>query len=40
MKAANFMNVVGFKLKSDCVNKYFEVLDKTSFKGMTLKIYR
>ena len=23
------MNVVGFKLKSDCVDKYFEVIDKT-----------
>ena len=29
------MNVVRFKLKSDCVDKYFEVIDKTSFKGMT-----
>jgi len=24
-----------FKLKSDCVDKYFEVIDKTSFEGMT-----
>ena len=35
MTAQNFMNVVRFKLKSDCVDKYFEVKDKTSFKGMT-----
>ena len=35
MTAQNFMNVVRFKLKTDCVNKYFEVIDKTSFEGMT-----
>jgi len=35
MTSQNFMNVVRFKLKSDCVDKYFEVIDKTSFKGMT-----
>ena len=35
MTAQNFMNVVRFKLKSDCVDKYFEVLDKTGFEGMT-----
>ena len=29
MTAQNFMNVVCFKLKSDCVDKYFEVIDKT-----------
>ena len=29
------MNVVRFKLKSDCVDKYFEVIDKTNFEGMT-----
>ena len=29
------MNVVRFKLKSDCVDKYFEVIDKTRFEGMT-----
>ena len=29
------MNVVRFKLKSDCVDKYFEVIAKTSFEGMT-----
>ena len=29
------MNVVRFKLKSDCVDQYFEVIDKTSFEGMT-----
>ena len=35
MTAQNFMNVVRFKLKSDCVDKYFEVIAKTSFEGMT-----
>ena len=35
MTAHNFMNVVRFKLKSDCVDKYFEVIDKTNFEGMT-----
>ena len=35
MTAKNFMNVVRFRLKSDCVDKYFEVIDKTSFEGMT-----
>ena len=35
MTAQNFMNVVRFKLKSDFVDKYFEVIDKTSFDGMT-----
>ena len=35
MPAQNFMNVVRFKLKSDCVDQYFEVIDKTSFEGMT-----
>ena len=35
MTAQNFMNVVRFKLKSDFVDKYFEVIDKTSFEGMT-----
>ena len=35
MTAQNFMNVVRFKLKSNCVDKYFEVIDKTSFEGMT-----
>jgi hypothetical protein len=34
MTAQNFMNVVRFKLKSDCVDKYFEVIDKTSFEGL------
>ena len=29
------MNVVRFKLKSDCVDKYFEIIDKTNFEGMT-----
>ena len=31
MTALNFMNVVRFKLKSDCVYKYFEVIDKKFF---------
>ena len=35
MTSQNFMNVVRFKLKSDCVDKYFEIIDKTNFKGMT-----
>ena len=34
MTAQNFMNVVRFKLKPDCVDKYFEVIDNTSFEGM------
>jgi len=29
------MNVVRFKLKQDCVEKYFAVIDKTNFEGMT-----
>ena len=37
MTAQNFMNVVRFKLKSDCVDQYFEVVEKTIFKGMTQK---
>tara|TARA_Y100001970_G_scaffold250889_1_gene323132 strand:+ start:316 stop:594 length:279 start_codon:yes stop_codon:yes gene_type:complete len=28
------MNVVRFKLKQDCVEKYFEEIDKTNFEGM------
>ena len=35
MTAQNFMNVVRFKLKSDYVDQYFEVIDKTIFEGMT-----
>ena len=35
MTDQNFMNVVRFKLKTDCVDKYFEVIDETSFEGMT-----
>ena len=35
MTAQNFMNVVRFKLKSDYVDQYFEVIDKTIFDGMT-----
>jgi len=35
MTAQNFMNVVRFKLKSDCIDQYFEVIDKTSFEEMT-----
>ena len=34
MTSSNFMNVVRFKLKSDCVDKYFEVINKTNFEGM------
>ena len=29
------MNVVRFKLKEECVNEYFEVINKTHFEGMT-----
>ena len=29
------MNVVRFKLKTDCIEKYFEIIDKTKFEGMT-----
>ena len=29
------MNVFRFKLKSDYVDKYFEVIDKTNFDGTT-----
>ena len=35
MTSPNFMNVVRFKLKSDFVDKYFEVINKTKFEGMT-----
>ena len=35
MAAQTFMNIVRFKLKSDCLVKYFEVIDKTNFEGMT-----
>ena len=35
MSSPNFMNVVRFKLKKDYVEKYFEVIDKTNFEGMT-----
>ena len=35
MTVQNFMNVVRFKLKSDCVDNYLEVIDKTNFEGMT-----
>ena len=34
MNAQKFMNVVRFKLKSECVDKYFEVIEKTNFQGM------
>ena len=34
MTSSNFMNVVRFKLKSDSVDKYFEVINKTNFEGM------
>ncbi len=29
------MKVVRFKLKQDCVDKYFEIINKTDFEGMT-----
>ena len=29
------MNVVRFKLKKDCIEKYFQIIDKTKFEGMT-----
>jgi len=35
MSSSNFMNVVRFKLKQDCVDKYFDVINKTDFEGMT-----
>ena len=35
MTTQNSMNVIRFKLKSDCEEKYYEVIDKTSFEGMT-----
>ena len=35
MTSQNFMKDVWFKLKSDCVDKNFEVIAKTSFEGMT-----
>ena len=35
MTSSNFMNVVRFKLKSDCEEKYFEIINKTDFEGMT-----
>ena len=34
MTSPNFMNVVRFKLKKNCVEKYFEVIKKTDFEGM------
>ena len=35
MTSQTFMNVVRFKLKPDFVDKYFEVVNKTNFEGMT-----
>tara|TARA_A100001388_G_C28477891_1_gene360949 strand:- start:15 stop:335 length:321 start_codon:yes stop_codon:yes gene_type:complete len=35
MNSPNFMNVVRFKLKPDYVDKYFQVIEKTNFEGMT-----
>ena len=35
MTVQSFMNIVRFKLKPNCVEKYFEVIDKTNFEGMT-----
>jgi len=34
MAAQKFTNVVRFKLKSDCVDNYFEVIEKINFEGM------
>ena len=34
MTLSNFMNVVRFKLKPDCVEKYFEIIKQTKFEGM------
>ena len=31
MTTQNFMNVVRFKLKSDCVDKYFKIIAKIKF---------
>ena len=35
MTDQKFMNVVRFKLKSDCIDKYFEVVNKTNSEGKT-----
>ena len=35
MTSPNFMNIVRFKLRTDCVDKYFEAINKTNFEGMT-----
>ncbi len=35
MTAEHFLNVVRFKLKSNCEAKYFELIDKTIRKGIT-----
>ncbi len=35
MTSPKFMNVVRFKLKSECVDKYFEAINNTNFEGMT-----
>jgi len=35
MSAQNYMNEIRFKLNSDSLDKYFELIDKTSFEGMT-----
>ena len=34
MSSSNFMNVIGFKLRQDCRDNYFEVINKTDFEGM------
>ena len=34
MTLPTFMNVVRFKLKTDSVDKYFEVINRTNFEGM------
>ncbi len=37
MSAPTFMNVVRYKLKSECVDKYFEALAKFSCEGLRTK---
>jgi len=34
MTPSDFMNVVRFKLKPDCVGKYFEEIKRCEFQGM------
>jgi hypothetical protein len=39
MTAQNSTNVVRYKLKSDCVDKYFKVIAKTSIEEETQRKY-